>query len=434
MIRSTASNLLRVAAALCLFLTFAGTTTVHAQGTEAVHLGVQTCAASTCHGAAQPWQNSTVMQNEFIIWSNHDSHSRAYAALLSDHGKQIAAKLGIGAAEKASVCLDCHTDNVAAELRGKNFNVTEGVGCETCHGGAENWLGIHVSGVGSREDLAAAGMYQTADPVARAELCVSCHQPNPDRLVSHKLISAGHPRLTFELDTFSVNQPSHARFDDDYRQRKTVHDHANLWAIGQAVSAREQMHALAKSMESKTHLFPELAFFECGSCHHPYDNAQWQTQPGVGLGPGEPQLHDANLVMLRGIAAAIDPSIAGRLKSQTRALHQATRNGAGNVARAANSLADTAEGLAQRLAASPLDANALRTTLTTLMSRQHAAEYADFGSAEQVTMAIASILETLDDSRGGDMLERIYTAADNPARFSSRGFAQALTKLRETLK
>jgi len=49
-------------------------------------------------------------------------------------------------------------------------------------------------------------------------------------------------------------------------------------------------------------------------------------------------------------------------------------------------------------------------------------------------MAIASILETLDDSRGVDTLERVYTAADNPARFSSRGFAQALTKLRETLK
>lgn len=405
-----------------------------AQNNDAVHLGVQTCAGSTCHGAVQPWQNSTVLQNEFIIWSTHDAHSNAYKALLSKRGKSIAAKLGLGPAEKAATCLGCHTDNVSVEKQGKNFDIADGVGCESCHGGAENWLGTHVSGISSRPQLVAAGMYPTEDPIARAELCIGCHLPNPDRLVSHRLLGAGHPRLAFELDTFSVNQPAHARIDNDYRQRKPAHDGAKLWAVGQAVAARQQLRALAQAMSKKANLFPELAFFECGSCHHPFDSAQWRAQPGVGLGPGEPQLYDANLVMLRAIADAVDPDTAQRLKSGTRTLHRATRQGAGAVARAANELADTADKFATRLNDAPLDRNALRATLDTLASRQHAAEYVDFGAAEQTTMAVASLLETLGETPDQAALDRLYDTTQSPARFNSRGFANALAQLREALK
>lgn len=417
-----------------VFLLGGSSTPSHAQDATAIHLGVQTCAASTCHGAAQPWQNSTVLQNEFITWSTHDAHSTAYQALLSERGKRIAAQLGIGPAEKAGLCLDCHTNNVPAEKRGRNFDITEGVGCESCHGGAENWLGIHVSGLSSRPELVAAGMYPTEDPVARAELCIGCHQPNTDRLVSHRLLSAGHPRLAFELDTFTVNQPAHARIDEDYRQRKPAHDNAKLWAIGQAVAAQKQLRALAQSMSRKAGLFPELAFFECGSCHHSFDNAQWQPQPGVGLGPGEPQLQDANLVMLRAIAAALDPATAERLKDETRALHRATRQGASAVVGAANKLADTVAAFGNQLEASPLNPDVLRATLETLASRQHAADYADFGAAEQATMAIASIFESLGETPDPAVLDRLYETTQSPARFNSRGFTNALDQLRESLK
>ncbi len=421
------------ASATALFF-FSFSTIAYAQTNEAIHLGVQTCAASTCHGASQPWANSVVAQNEFIVWSNHSAHSKAYQALLSDQGKKIAAKLGISAAHESTTCLGCHTDSVSKDLQGKNFNVTEGVGCEACHGGAENWLGVHVSGVSSRKTLVAAGMYPTEDPVARAELCIGCHQANPDRLVTHQLLGAGHPRLAFELDTFSVNQPAHYRIDDDYRQRKPAHDGANMWVIGQAVAARQQLRGLAKSMKSKANLFPELTFFECGSCHHSYDNAQWRAQPGVGLGPGEPQLYDANLVMLRAIAEAVAPATAAKIKQQTRTLHRSTRKGADAVARAANTLADTVDGFTSQLTEKPINKTVLRETLTTLTSRKHAAEYADFGAAEQTTMAIASITETLGKTLTKDGLDSLYKATESHMQFDSAGFASALAQLREALK
>ena len=35
---------------------------------EDIHLGVASCAGSTCHGAPEPFANSPVLQNEFVTW------------------------------------------------------------------------------------------------------------------------------------------------------------------------------------------------------------------------------------------------------------------------------------------------------------------------------------------------------------------------------
>ena len=47
------------------------------QYTQDQHLGVITCAGSTCHGALEPWQNSKVLQNEYITWQREDKHPKA---------------------------------------------------------------------------------------------------------------------------------------------------------------------------------------------------------------------------------------------------------------------------------------------------------------------------------------------------------------------
>ena len=38
---------------------------------EETHLGVASCVGSSCHGALEPWSNSTVKQNEYIVWIGH---------------------------------------------------------------------------------------------------------------------------------------------------------------------------------------------------------------------------------------------------------------------------------------------------------------------------------------------------------------------------
>ena len=60
--------------------------------------------------------------------------------------EQIAQNLGIGAPEKAKICLDCHATHIEdASLKGEKFSIEDGVSCESCHGAAEKWIGPHTA-------------------------------------------------------------------------------------------------------------------------------------------------------------------------------------------------------------------------------------------------------------------------------------------------
>ena len=48
-----------------------------------VHMGVATCAGSTCHGAIEPLKGINILQNEFITWQRKDKHAKAYQVLLN---------------------------------------------------------------------------------------------------------------------------------------------------------------------------------------------------------------------------------------------------------------------------------------------------------------------------------------------------------------
>ena len=104
-----------------------------------VHLGVATCSGSNCHGATQRPKNSYVPGDEFIIWSKQDKHRLAYNVLLDDRAVKMAKALGLPDAAHQKICLDCHADNVSDNLRGAAFQLSDGVGCEACHGGASGW-------------------------------------------------------------------------------------------------------------------------------------------------------------------------------------------------------------------------------------------------------------------------------------------------------
>jgi hypothetical protein len=96
---------------------------------DGAHIGVQSCAGNNCHGAVEPLPKSRVPQDEYLIWSQRDKHAKAYGVLLGDRGKRIAANLGLTQpAAEASLCLDCHADNVPPDRRGPQFELSDGVG------------------------------------------------------------------------------------------------------------------------------------------------------------------------------------------------------------------------------------------------------------------------------------------------------------------
>ncbi|MCB2052635.1 MAG: hypothetical protein KDE35_00145 [Geminicoccaceae bacterium] len=379
-----------------------------------VHLGVASCASSTCHGAVDPLDGTTVLQNEFATWQKRDKHADAYNLLFDDLSQRIARNLGLDDASTADICLDCHADNVPPERRGPRFQLSDGVGCEACHGGSERWIGPHTGGErtaddGGRaqhEENLALGLYPTSDPAARAELCLSCHIGDETKLATHRIMGAGHPRLSFELDTFTAIEPAHYRVDDDYIERKGEPNGAEVWAIGQAEALEQVLDLVVSRKYGQTGLFPELFFFDCHACHKPMSAARWQERASLGLGPGVVRFNDANLIMLRIAAEAVDPALAKTIAQRGRALHKASQQGAKAWRDAAAALREaTAEAIAT-FERTTFDEPIMRRILDGLVQEGVRGEYVDYVAAEQTTMAISTVVEAM--SAEGDLSDAEY--------------------------
>jgi hypothetical protein len=401
----------------------------------AVHLGVSSCAGSSCHGALEPWPNSTVQQNEFVIWQDKDPHAKAYKTLMSEQSKRIAKNLGLANAYEADMCLDCHADNIPADRRAKGFQISDGVGCESCHGGAVDWLGVHVSGQADHKKNVAAGLFPTEEPLARAKLCLSCHVGDKDRVITHRIMGAGHPRLGFELDTYTMTQPAHFKMDADYTQRKGLPDHIKTWALGQVIAADSLLDGMLDPKRNQDGIFPELIFFDCHSCHHPMSNVRWEARESHGIGPGIPRLNDANLIMLATLLDKVDVNLAQQLRARTKALHQASLKGHEATLAAARSLRDLTMPLISRLSTMTFQSNDLRALMTTLIERGMKGEYVDYAAAEQATMALSSILDAmkmaklLTEPQYKDLshvLDQAYTAVEKDEAYNPRQFMTAL--------
>ena len=285
------------------------------------HGGVKTCAGGPCHGHASPTRKKRVFLDEATIWRRDDLHARAYDVLRNERSVRIAKNLGLAEkAHEAKLCLDCHADNVPANLRGKQFRLDEGVGCEACHGGSARWVKRHATGTPHAENLE-LGMYPADDPAKRAELCLSCHYGTKEKFVDHRLMGAGHPRQSFELHVFTQTQPAHFEMDADYAARgKRSAAGLEVWAIGQAVAARHVLDVLLDPQLSKEGIWPEFVLFDCHACHHAMSEERWRPRPSVALGPGLARLNDSSFLMLRHAMLLLAPERAEAFQRDTRAL------------------------------------------------------------------------------------------------------------------
>lgn len=403
------------------------------------HMGVATCSNSVCHGATQPFKESNVWQNEFGRWQEYDPHAtRAYQALQGAEGQAIARKLGLGDATQAQACLDCHADNVPASMRGERFQIDDGVGCEACHGGAEQWLSSHADKGVSHADNLAKGLYPTEDPVKRAELCLSCHMGMPGRMITHRIMGAGHPRLSFELDTFTWLNP-HYEIDDDYIARKGEFNGVRDWGVGQGVAAASLLETLLDARHGWNGIFPELVLFDCHACHRRMDGGQWAPRQGTGLGPGVVRLNDSNLVMFRHVLAVVDGAAAQRVRQQTRDLHQATTVGRDATAAAATRLRDSVRALLPQVAAYRFEAASLGPILDSLLSDAERGEFRDFAAAEQAAMAASSVIVAFETAKAlapeqaealKAKVDVVFAKVENENAYSMSAFVAALRELR----
>lgn len=404
-----------------------------------VHHGVASCAGSTCHGSVRQFEGSNILHNEFITWTREDRHAKAYQTLLSKESRRIAQKLGIGAPHTEALCLDCHADNVAEKFRGAKFQISDGIGCESCHGGSEKWLNSHVKKTDHRQNIK-QGLYPTEDLQARAELCLSCHYGNNNKFVTHRIMGAGHPRLSFELDNFTELMPPHHRADTDYEKRKKHADSAQAWATGQLAFVERILQQLGHRGLEKSGLFPELSLFDCHGCHHPMSKMRWGARDSTGLGPGVVRLYDANFIMLQALPVAEEDR--RKIRQLTRNLHQATTLGLPAFRQAVVDYQNILPELKRSLYNRAFSDAEIRGVLANLAQAGVDGEFRDYAAAEQAVMGIASLLSTLETRSAfdaktqqavGGRLDVLYDCVNNDEKYNPVCFTDGLKRLKSAI-
>jgi hypothetical protein len=403
--------------------------------------GPGSCAASNCHGSVQPKNVVRIAQNEYSIWTAQDKHSRAYVVLSNPTSLRMGKILGLEQPpNKSDKCLNCHALNAKPDQRAQTFQTLEdGVSCESCHGPAVGWLGPHTVKNWTHEQSLKLGMYDTRDLTKRTERCLSCHMGTAEKEVDHVMIAAGHPDLTFQLESFSSAMPRHWKPEPNAGAWVSVQE----LATGQAVQLREALVRLNRRASGPN--WPEYAEYECFACHHSLTKpeASWRQAAGYhGRRPGAPVWNPSTYAVFRHIATAVDPSVANQLLAQLDNIMQLSGKPGtkDQVASAAKDAAGLAEQVAQRVQAQSYDRNLTARLFHEIAQDSDAISMEGERSAEQAYMALASLssayikneqLADQTDLRAAidDLLQQL----DNPSAYNAPRFAAKMQRVASLL-
>ncbi len=406
--------------------------------------GVASCAGSTCHGRTEG-DGKVVRQDELRIWqepsNKSGAHSRAYAVLGSARGQRIAATLGLGWAAAAHACLGCHATTAPSGQQGDRFLISDGVGCESCHGASSGWLASHYTVAGTHAANVSQGMIPLENPQSRASACLDCHfgSSKPGQFVSHRMMAAGHPRLAFELDLFSALQQHHDE-DAEYARRKGRTDSVRLWAVGQAAAVQRSLSLFTNASLATEGIFPEFTFYDCHSCHRQIDDRpdrrrSFETNPGRPIPFGMPPYNDENIIMLSAVAQALAPGHAARFDAASRNFHAAMGAGRSQAVAAAGRLDAAAGALSGALAQGHGGGESAFTVIAAISGRAISPRFTNYAGSAQAVMAVDTLLNAL--VRQGRItvgaaagirthINRSYAAVGSPATYNPAAFRASL--------
>jgi hypothetical protein len=404
------------------------------------------CAASNCHGSVKPKNvpGIRISQNEFSIWATQDKHARAYTVLSNPVSMRMGKILQIDQPNKSEKCLVCHALYVPPDLRATTFQLDDGVSCENCHGPAVGWLGPHTTEGWqhySAAEKSKYGMYDTRDLVQRSEKCMSCHVGTAEKQVDHQMIAAGHPDLTFELDSFSAVMPRHWKVNREQDQWIGVQS----WAIGQAVQLREALNRLSRRAAGPS--WPDYAELDCFACHHaltaPTDSWRLTTTDYYrGRRPGVPAWNASRYIVFRWFVGVVDPEGGRRLDAAVNNVSELIGKWATpqQISTAAHEAAGVTEEVLQNLKAQQYSQDLTARIMLAIASNGNAIADGGERAAEQAYMALdtLSIAYTANGKIGNEQelraaVNRLYGQLQNPSAYSAPQFQQQLQKIHAML-
>ncbi len=286
----------------------------------------------------------------------------------------------------------------------------------------------------SHADSVAAGLYPSELVKERADLCLSCHLGNQDKFATHRIMAAGHPRLSFELDTFTelwrtAGRQPHYRVDADYKERKEAVSHSYTWAAGLLAEGRQRLALIIDGKILGDGMFPELALYDCHACHRSMKTVQWRRLPRHGnAGPGKPFINDGTFVMILALTRSVSSSDAEALASALTALHVAGDDTVAAIQAAARNLDSIFARVQAKLTDSAVQSRE-RQILEQILSTGADGEYLDYVSAEQAFMAVQMLAYELKDAALQAELDALAEVLDNDERYRPSQFARLLRNL-----
>ena len=212
-------------------------------------LGSETCVK--CHAGEVKSQLTTPHVRTF-----DELHRRPEAAA-------IAAKLGLQSIKHEGRCVACHYTQQAEPATG-NVHAIAGVSCESCHGGARNWLELHhdYGGEGITRLTESpqhrhqrlqrsidAGMRNPANVFLVAQSCYRCHTTADEQLVNVGGHSVGS--LEFEFVAWSQGTQRHnfARTDGMSNQVSSPERLRVMFVAGMMAELEATLRATAAATE-----------------------------------------------------------------------------------------------------------------------------------------------------------------------------------------
>lgn len=426
---------------------------------EARYEGAGSCSAAACHGSVQVRHQTKVLQNEYSTWVLQDKHARAWNVLNNPVSQRIAAILGpakTGAADAAHApkCLACHALYVPDRQRAREFDLSDGVSCESCHGPSALWLGPHTARDWTHEKSLAMGMYDTKDLRRRTEKCLTCHLGTAEKYVDHEMIAAGHPDLVFELDSFQAVEPVHWVEKLPGHPEQPDKDPlvgVRMWSVGQAVQLRESMNRLirrAKGEEGNKGLaWPEYAELDCFACHHSLAPAadSWRLREAGYYNSrrsGDPPYNLARVVVFEHIANEVDAGSSKELKATMTKLAgfvTSLQTDRGEIEQLAQKAAEISGRLADELSAIQFDRERTLHVIRSICGDADYVSNAGERSAEQAAMAMDSLYLAYSKESGANKdvrsaIDALFQDLQNPSAYNSLKFAADLKRVGATLR
>jgi hypothetical protein len=210
-------------------------------------VGSEQCAK--CHDKeVQQWRQTA-------HFSTFESLHRTQAA------KDIADRLGLPSIKRNDICLQCHYTQQEQEGRPR---IVEGVSCESCHGGAADWITLHADYGGENvtkqmetaehrrqriEQSIARGMNNPHNVYLIAKQCYNCHTVPNERLVNVGGHLAGSPG--FELVAWSQGVVRHnfLRTGGSGNGESTPAQLRVLYVVGVMTDLEYSLRAMATATE-----------------------------------------------------------------------------------------------------------------------------------------------------------------------------------------